>query len=493
VANQLELNELTLLEVLKANADSLIGREYEFDSITSEDEYRQVMPLSDYYQMKKYLDMIYESPETPILTADPVIWYLMTSGSTGKPKHLPLTESGVVNSAQGTGLSFMGYLLSDPENLKAVDGKLITFGAAAILDHKNGIPVGYASGMLASRQNKVYQLLISPGADVFNISDMEEKMWEYAKIMVKENVTGLQGVTTLSLALVRRIQNEYGPRLLEHYKGTKYERRLLEVMDENDRIDVGKLWPNMRFILASGLDTTPYNEWVERTFPNATMWEMYAGTEALYAGQFYPDESMYLRTDINHFEFIPESEADKDRPTVLKLEQVEAGKRYEIVITNIRGYYRYRPGDVMTIASTYPYTVKNIGRRGGIVNMSGEKLSEAHVTNAMDSACRATGAEVMDYAVVGHVEDGIPYYTIAVMFRNEPDAGTFLEAFEADIKKNNEEFRIVREIGSLGPTTLARMSSSAYDDKVRDSHIQAKPVTLTTDISLLEQCEEATA
>jgi hypothetical protein len=160
------------------------------------------------------------------------------------------------------------------------------------------------------------------------------------------------------------------------------------------------------------------------------------------------------------------------------------------VLTNDQGYYRYRMGDMVTFTKTDPYTVTGVSRKGRVVNLSGEKISEAHVSNAMKAACIKTSAEIMDYTVVGTVENGLGNYVIAAMFHDENvDPVEFVHAFEDSLGQTNLEFRFNRETGALGPTTLLRMRSSHFEDIVRSSHLQAKPTPLTTDTAVLAVCE----
>jgi hypothetical protein len=289
------------------------------------------------------------------------------------------------------------------------------------------------------------------------------------------------------------MQDLYGIRLLDEFKGTKYESKVHGALDNDGKMDVSNLWPDLKLFLATGIDTDPYREWITKTLPEATIWEMYGGSEGYYAGQLEPNDGMVLSSHINYFEFIPEKYCENPNPTTLPLDEVKAGQRYEIVITNIGGRYRYRLGDVLTMKSTDPFVVTNIGRKGRVVNLSGEKLSEAHISHAIDYACQKTGAELQDYTVVGEVirKSGLPYYTIAALFRDNSnyDPQEFIAAFEQNIMENNNEFRVVRETGTLGSTQLALMLESEFELLVKKAHIQTKPLPLSTDTSILKRCE----
>ncbi len=490
----IEVMEDKLFSILQTHKDTVLGREYGFSDISSVEKFREQVPISDGQSMKRFLEMTYENPAGQVMTVDPVIWYLQTSGTTGQPKRLPITESSLKDVSKGSMLTLMRFMSAQPDNPKIVDGKLITFGAPAVLEHVNGIPVGYATGVYAQHQNPVFQRLIAPGDEIFNLTDMEKKMWEYAKLTATSPVTAIMGITTLNLALVRRMQDLYGPELAREFAGTKAGARINAALNDDGTLNLRELWPDLKLFVASGIDTDPYREWISKTFPDITIWEMYGGSEGFYGGQMFEEPGVQLSPNLNYFEFIPESEVESPEPTVIRLSDVKKGGRYEMLITNLGGWTRYRLGDLMTFTSTDPYTVRKIGRKGRVVNLSGEKVSEAHVSHAIETACAKTGCKIMDYTVVGEVIDGIANYTIAAMFRDPlTDSLEFVAAFEEALGQSNMEFRFNRETGALGPTRLVIMRTSYFESVLKETHVQAKPVPLTTDTSVLAFCEEAEA
>lgn len=56
------------------------------------------------------------------------------------------------------------------------------------------------------------------------------------------------------------------------------------------------------------------------------------------------------------FEFIPIPKENRKKQ-VLFMDQVEVGKSYELVITNLSGLYRYRMGDVIKVVGHYNQAV----------------------------------------------------------------------------------------------------------------------------------------
>jgi len=245
--NQVELNEEKLKSILKKNSSTLYGRMHKFDTISTPEQYAESVPLTDAKSMQPWIEKVHRNPTGGVLTSEDVIWYLMTSGTTGKPKKLPITRSGLKDTKTGSMYGWMSYMTCEPGNDRIVDGTMVTIGAPAEIERINGIPVGYATGFYMTRQNKIFQRLVRPGMDVFNMTDNEAKMWIYAKLIASSKTTVVQGIATLGLALLRRIQNEYGPALLQEFRGTKHEDRIKSALNDDGTMNLGTLCSSTGF------------------------------------------------------------------------------------------------------------------------------------------------------------------------------------------------------------------------------------------------------
>jgi hypothetical protein len=481
--NPIELTEAKLQSILERHAQTAYGKANQFGSIRTPEQFAETVPLSDYASMRPYWNQIHENPQLPIITADPVIWYVQSSGSTGKPKALPISRAGLSDYTAGSMLFLMSFINAQEGNNKVFDGTMLTFAAPARIGDINGVPLGYMTGIAREMiANALLKRIVKPGVEIFNMTEMGEKLWAYAKYAVTENITSLGGITTLVFAFIRRMQHEYGPSLLEEFRGTKHEARIKEALSDDGTLDLNVLWPNLIMVGATGVDADPYKPWLKKTLPNATLWDNFAGSEGLYGTTLlkHTDNGIQLLPHINYFEFIPESEIDKEDPKAIPLSDVKKNNRYELVLTNMMGYTRYRIGDMVTFIDTDPYSVHRIGRRGKSVNLTGEKLSDAHVTEGVAYATKQTGAEILDYTVYGSIESGQANYVIAAMFNNEVNPIEFARAFDECVGRNNGEFKYVQEFGSLGPTIVKKMDRSYTESLIEHSHIQAKSKPLAT-------------
>ena len=482
LADPIGLTERKLESILEIHANTAFGKDHKYKSIKTPEQFSEQVPLFDYSKMNPYFERVQQTPNLPIITADPVIWYVQSSGSTGKPKALPISKAGMDDYTAGSSLLMWAYVNAAKEHAKLFDGTLLTFAAPAVLGDINGVPLGYMTGI--SREmiaNRLLKALVKPGEDVFNMTDINEKLWAYACYAVQNNVTGLAGITTLSLSFVRKMQNEYGVRLLEHFKGTKHEKKIREALNDDGTLNLDSLWPNLVFIGATGIDSDPYKSWIKETLPKAFLMDNYAGSEGLYGTTLTPniDNGIQLLPNNNYFEFIPEKEIDKEHPKAIPLSEVKKGHRYEIVVTNMLGYTRYRIGDMLTFCETDPYSVHRIGRKGRVVNLAGEKLSDAHVNDGISAACRETDARLADYTVLGTINGSRAHYTISLMVQNEISLEEFARAFDDSVSAANGEFKHSLEFGALDPSIAIRMETSHTESIIMANHIQAKSVPLS--------------
>jgi len=118
------------------------------------------------------------------------------------------------------------------------------------------------------------------------------------------------------------------------------------------------LW-SVKGIITSGLDSMVYKDKIKELWGRCPL-DIYSSTEGgILATQTWDYDSMTFIPSLNFLEFIPEEEHWKwqlDRsyqPRTVLLDEVEAGKNYEVVLTNFHGgaMVRYRIGDMVRITS----------------------------------------------------------------------------------------------------------------------------------------------
>ncbi|MCO6451539.1 MAG: GH3 auxin-responsive promoter family protein, partial [Caldilineales bacterium] len=118
------------------------------------------------------------------------------------------------------------------------------------------------------------------------------------------------------------------------------------------------LW-EMKGIISAGTDTAVYRQKIKYYWGCEPI-EMYGGTEINFiATQTWDHTGMTFVPDTGFLEFIPEAEHLRSReepgyqPKAVLLDEVQAGEKYEFVVTNFSGgtFIRYRIGDLIKIIS----------------------------------------------------------------------------------------------------------------------------------------------
>jgi len=187
----------------------------------------------------------------------------------------------------------------------------------------------------------------------------------------------------------------------------------------------GDLW-SLKAIVGGGTDSAIFRESVEELWGRRPL-EIYAGTEGgIYATQTWNYEGMTFIPNLNFFEFIPEREWFKwqldhsYQPKTILLDEVKAGEKYEIVITNFHGgiMTRYRPGDMVRISS-----LRNEKLNINIPQMVFEKRADdliiifgvGYLTEkAIGEAIQNTGIPYVDWTACKEVVSNKPVLNIYI-------------------------------------------------------------------------------
>jgi hypothetical protein len=197
-------------------------------------------------------------------------------------------------------------------------------------------------------------------------------------------------------------------------------------------------------------------------------------------------------------EFVPEGElgADGQGPALLA-DALEPGQRYRVVVTGAHGLYRYDINDVVECVGRHRRTARIafVHKGGNMLSITGEKVGERHVVEAMAGAEAELGQRASGFSVAC-VLGQPPRYVLAVEPRESLDDDALrrlLAAFERRLEEVNVEYAAKRASGRLGPARLAVLRRGAFDAE-RGRRVaagapdaQVKPPHLTRDPALLDR------
>jgi hypothetical protein len=169
----------------------------------------------------------------------------------------------------------------------------------------------------------------------------------------------------------------------------------------------------------------------------------------------------------HYCEFIPEAEADSPNPTVLGAHELEEGKNYFILLTTAYGLYRYDIHDLVRVTGFHNRTplVEFLSKGTHVANITGEKLSEYHVTQAMVRTLHELDLTLGVYSLAPCWDDDLPYYGLFVEHGDVADpaaARRLAERLDALLKETNIEYASKRDSLRLGPVRLETLPPGTW-------------------------------
>ena len=131
------------------------------------------------------------------------------------------------------------------------------------------------------------------------------------------------------------------------------------------------------------MNSTEYLKKIQEIFPNTVIQEK--GLLATEGFISFPDTEKNLSNLSFYSHFFEFLSLDDNK--IYNISEIEANKKYELIITTSGGLYRYCIGDiieVISIENNVPY-IKFAGRKGAVSDLFGEKLEESFLKNIMET------------------------------------------------------------------------------------------------------------
>jgi len=119
------------------------------------------------------------------------------------------------------------------------------------------------------------------------------------------------------------------------------------------------------------------------------------------------------------------------------------GKNYALIISTNAGLWRYKIGDTIRFTSLSPYRFKISGRTKQYINTFGEEVIVDNAEQALQVACKATGATIQDYTAgpVYFNDKTAGAHEWIIEFEQEPDDfQRFGEILDATLREINSDY-----------------------------------------------------
>jgi hypothetical protein len=470
-----------LTKLLETAKDTEYGRLYDFESITSVEEFQQRVPLNSYETIKPYIDRLRKG-EQQLLWSSDINWFAKSSGTTaGKSKFIPVSSESLEECHYKGGKDMFALYLNNHPDSNLFDGRSLGMGGCHhICDMNSDAFYGDVSAILMQNLPFWAEFFRVPSLDIALMDKWEEKIEMMAHTTIERNVTNIAGVPSWTLLLLKQI------------------------LDITGKKDISEVWPDLEVFFHGGVSFTPYRKQFKELISSSKMnyVETYNASEGFFGIQDTIDGSdMLLMLDYGIFyEFIPMEDFRDDHvgaghaPPTLTLDQVKLHKNYAIVITTNAGLWRYVIGDTVQFTSLSPYRIKISGRTKTFINAFGEELIEDNAIKALVIACEKTNAEIIDFtaAPVYLNDEKKARHQWLIEFAKPPkDLNYFSEVLDNALKAQNSDYEAKRyhDLMLILPEIIAVPEKTFYNWLKQNGKLggQHKVPRLSNDRKIVEE------
>ena len=498
----LNVNEKVLKNILKRNEESEIGKKYDFKNIKTIDDYKNKVPITKYDYYEEYIKRMAKG-EKKVLMCDEVEYFGHTSGTTGKQKLIPSTKKARMIASK-----YMAFLLNryPYDNLKYEwkYGRGLLIADIVMTSYTEGnIPVCSATSGGMKAMGKMIKYLYTSPYEVMTIKDKESSLYLHILFALKERgLTFISGVFISSVLDMFRIMEENHLDLVKDIRTGKVNRNLVidddvreklnsylepdamradeleKIFKDGFRACARKIWPSLVYIgTVTGANFSIYDDKVNYYTNYLPIYSpCYAATEATIGMNKNVGIIKYIVIpDTVFYEFLPVDMENKQGGKIItkNIDELEIGEKYEVLVTNYSGLYRYRLGDVVRVVGYYNNSPEIVFeyRKNQVLNMASEKTNEMQLVAALRNTVKISELEIIDYITEPDNNVSPGRYIIYVEFKDPLDAFTLKRVekqLEIELKRTNIAYDRARYNFKLSPLKLVQLKKGTFN-KVKES------------------------
>ncbi|WP_428115478.1 GH3 auxin-responsive promoter family protein [Candidatus Poriferisodalis sp.] len=481
--------EAVLGRILADNAATMFGKDHGFGSIAGFAEYQRAVPVQTYEDVRVHIERQELSGE-PCLTAEQPVYYNRTSGTVDEPKNIPLTKTGLARIQRLQRLA--AYALS--RQTRALGGKVfVVSGAAHEGTMPAGTPYGSASGLLYASQGALLRRRYVLPASVSDIADYDARYLAMAVLgAADDSVTSMATANPSTFVRLMAVLNENASAVLDAVatgrlppecsppsppsagavsfrahssRATQLRRRL----ESAGQLTYADIWPHLHAVVTwtGGSCGLAVQRLEPLLTPDCPVFELgYLASEVSGTVNIDPIRNSCVATlTDNFFEFAERDEweseasaADRGLATCT-LAELESGRDYYVIVTTADGLYRYDMNDMVRVTGTVGDTpVLSFVQKGkGVTSITGEKLYESQVIDAVTAQLAASGAISPFFIMLA--DPAKASYTLFLELAGAPDgvAGMASRIDDA-LRSTNIEYDAKRASGRLVPLEVRRLT-----------------------------------
>lgn len=375
-------------------------------------EFAANVPIVSYEQIKHFVQRMM-CGEQNILCAEPIMNFAKSSGTTDVSKHIPVSNSAMFRGHFLGGRHLLAAYFERFPNNKIFSGKHLVIGGSATKITLN--PKAYSgdvSALLTQQIPSWIQKLRTPDLQTALLANWDEKLKAIAEQTFRQNVTGMSGVPSWSLELLKA------------------------VVQRAEKKTIAEVWKNFEFYVHGGVNFSPYQPAFENILGKKINYvNGYNASEGFFGfsdGE-NTDELLLMPAHGVFFEFREIADPHKIAP----LEDVQKNIVYELIISTNSGLWRYALGDTVSFVSLNPYRFVIEGRTKQYINIAGEELMVHNAETAMIAVCNQLNCSVKEFSAAPFFLDSENVcHQWFIEFERQPES---IELFNTELDKKLQE------------------------------------------------------
>lgn len=491
-----------LLDMVSSNEETAFGKEHDFAGIRSVADFRERVPVRAYEEFEPYIERIRRG-ERSVLTVEQPDMFARTSGTTGEPKFIPLTPSFYEEFSKMQKM-WQRKLVADHRAM--LRGKILSVMSPEVEGYTEcGIPYGAMSGHSYRLQYPSTQTMYAVPYEVMCVGDFDAKYYLVLRLALEQDVTTIAAMNPSTILLLMKKLNKHAaelsrdiaegsisrnfdicPRLRRQLEkrlrpNRRRAREISALAESGGPVRGTDVWKTLSLVVtwlggSAGFFLREFPEYL----PSIPLRDMgFIATEGYFSIPLWPNTANGLLAVTGHFfEFFEVASDGARGGTPLGCEELEAGREYYIVVTTSGGLYRYDICDIIEVVDFYNKTPVIVFKQkgGNTISITGEKVTEAQVTEAMRAAASSLTMCVEGFTLALRLGDP-PSYVLAVETaeRNDRLLAGLLERFERELRLRNIEYVAKRDSQRLGEPSLCLLAPGFFEECRRNRVRQGAP------------------
>ncbi|MGN7756331.1 GH3 auxin-responsive promoter family protein [Chryseobacterium sp. 22532] len=441
--NSVKNQEALLLALVKTAQKTLFGREHDFENIQSIKEFQDRVPVSDYEDLKPYIERVKKGQANILWTETPE-YFAKTSGTTSGSKYIPISKEGMPFQIAGAQSALFHYI-AQKNNADFVNGKMIFLQGSPEMEEVFGIKTGRLSGIVAHHIPAYLQKNRLPSWSTNIMEDWEAKVDKIIEETEHENMTLISGIPPWLIMYFEKLTEKHGKKIKQ-------------------------LFPNLQLLVTGGVNYEPYRDKMNDLLGGKVdIIQTFPASEGFFAFQDdYTKEGLLLLTDHGIFyEFIPLEEYGKPAARRLTLKDVELNKDYALILSTNSGLWAYSIGDVVRFIDKDPYRILVSGRTKHFTSAFGEHVIAFEVEEAMKATVEKYTSQITEFHLAPQVNptEGLPYHEWLIEFEREPEnLELFRNELDRQLRERNTYYDDLITGNILQPLHITPLKRNAFHE-----------------------------